>query len=227
MHFCISPVIANIYMEHIEHKAITTFHSPPSLWLRYVDDTFCILDKEHLTDFHQHLNSICSHIQFTKKMKHNSSLPFLDVLVTRDSCKENNIATHNSTLSTKVYKKPTHTDRYHHFTSHHPKHQKPTVAKTLLKIVDTHITNENYKHSELQNIRSTLQNNGFQPELPFRTSTKPRSRDTQYKHFTSIPRYVGKIRRILIEACRSQKDASRLRSTGSTEQSMSYCAVNA
>ena len=46
---CISPIIANIYMEHIEHIAITTFHTPPSLWLRYVDDTFCILDKEHVT----------------------------------------------------------------------------------------------------------------------------------------------------------------------------------
>ena len=28
---CISPIIASIYMEHIEHTAITTFHTPPSL----------------------------------------------------------------------------------------------------------------------------------------------------------------------------------------------------
>ena len=27
MGFCISPVIANIYMEHVERKAITAFHS--------------------------------------------------------------------------------------------------------------------------------------------------------------------------------------------------------
>ena len=31
---CISPIIANLYMEHIEHTAITTFHTPPNLWLR-------------------------------------------------------------------------------------------------------------------------------------------------------------------------------------------------
>ena len=46
---CISPIIANLYMEHIEHTAITTFHTPPNLWLRYVDDTFCILDKKHIS----------------------------------------------------------------------------------------------------------------------------------------------------------------------------------
>ena len=35
---CISPIIANLYMEHIEHTAITTFHTPPNLWLRYVEE---------------------------------------------------------------------------------------------------------------------------------------------------------------------------------------------
>ena len=82
---CISPIIAFIYMEHIEHTAITTFHTPPSLWLRYVDDTFCILNKDHINDFHTHLHSKCSHIQFTIEKEHNFSLPFLDVLVKRNS----------------------------------------------------------------------------------------------------------------------------------------------
>ena len=87
---CISPIIANLYMEHIEHTAITTFHTPPNLWLRYVDDTFCILDKKHISAFHSHLNSVCSHIQFTMENEHDFSLPFLDVLVSRNVCKENN-----------------------------------------------------------------------------------------------------------------------------------------
>ena len=87
---CISPIIANIYMEHIEHIAITTFHTPPSLWLRYVDDTFCILDKEHVTASHSHLNSICSSIQFTMENEKNSSLPFLHVLVSRKVGNESN-----------------------------------------------------------------------------------------------------------------------------------------
>ena len=55
---CIFPIIANIFMEHIEHTAITTFHTPPSLWLRYEDNTFCILDKEHVTAFYSHCREI-------------------------------------------------------------------------------------------------------------------------------------------------------------------------
>ena len=120
---CISPIIASLYMEHVEHTAITTFHTPPTLWLRYVDDTFYILNKDHINDFHSHLNSICSHIQFTIEKEPNFSLPFLDVLVKRNS-RNGNTTTH-SFLSTTIYRKPTHTNRY---TSHHPKHQKITVA---------------------------------------------------------------------------------------------------
>ena len=127
---CISPIIASLYMEHVEHTAITTFHTPPTLWLRYVDDTFCILNKDHINDFHSHLNSIYSHIQFTIEKEHNFSLPFLDVLVKRNS-RNGNTTTH-SFLSTTIYRKSTHTNRYLHYTSHHPKHQKLTVAKTKL-----------------------------------------------------------------------------------------------
>ena len=110
---CISPIIACIDMEYIEHTAIT-FHTPPSLWLRYVDDTFSILNEDHVNDFHTHLNSICSHIQFTIKKEHNFSLPFFDVLVKRN-IRNGSITTHTF-LSSTIYRKPTHTNRYLHYT---------------------------------------------------------------------------------------------------------------
>ena len=172
-----------------------------TLWLRYVDDTFCILNKDHINDFHSHLNSICSHIQFTIEKEHNFSLPFLDVLVKRNS-RNGNTITH-SFLSTTIYRKPTHTNRYLHYTSHHPKHQKLTVAKTLLSRVNTHITDKTQKHSELQNIRNTLRLNGFPTRTTFLTSSRQQSHNTQYNHFTSIPYMQGtseKVRRILNEA---------------------------
>ena len=115
--FLLSPIIANLYMEHIEHTAITTFHTPPNLWLRYVDDTFCILDKKHISAFHSHLNSVCSHIQFTMENEHDFSLPFLDVLISRNVCKYiTNISQIHHSLQPNTKNPPTRTDTS---TTHH------------------------------------------------------------------------------------------------------------
>ena len=90
---CISPVLSDIYMKHVEQSAISTFPTRPILWFRYVDDTFCILDKSQTESFHQHLNSVCKHIQFTKEEECKSSLPLLDVVVSRS---DNSISTQNT-----------------------------------------------------------------------------------------------------------------------------------
>ena len=86
--------------------------------------------------------------------------------------------------------------------SHH-RNQKLTVAKTLLSTVNTHITDNTQKHSELQNIRSTLRLNGFPTRATFLTSRQPRSTNTQYNHFTSFP-YIQRtsetVRRVPNEA---------------------------
>ena len=53
----ISPLVANLFMEEIEVHAISTFTTPPTLWKRFVDDTFTII-KKNRDSFLQHLNSI-------------------------------------------------------------------------------------------------------------------------------------------------------------------------
>ena len=40
MGFCISPVVANIFMAYVEKTIINTFHTQPTLWVHFVDDTF-------------------------------------------------------------------------------------------------------------------------------------------------------------------------------------------
>ena len=78
----ISPLIANIFMEEFEVKALNSFPHPPSLWFRFVDDTFVINKEGHSQDLLQHINSQDPHIQFTVEPTQQNSLPFLDTLVT-------------------------------------------------------------------------------------------------------------------------------------------------
>ena len=66
----------------------------------------------------------------------------------------------------------------------------PNIRSSLLPIfhrINTHITDNKQKHSELQNISSTLRLNRFPTRTTFLTSRQPRSQNTQYYHFTSIP----------------------------------------
>ena len=78
----ISPLIANLFMKEFEVKALNTCHHPPSLCLRFVDDTFVITKAEHSQLPLQCINSQDLHIQFTVEPAQQGSLPFLDTLVT-------------------------------------------------------------------------------------------------------------------------------------------------
>ena len=95
----ISPIIANLYMEDFEARAIQSSPNPPSLWRRFVDDTFVIMKKGHKEEFLQHLNSVDKNIQFTSEEPGpEGALPFLDILIKPDQ---------EGRLHTTVYRKPT------------------------------------------------------------------------------------------------------------------------
>ena len=119
----ISPIIANLFMEDLETRALNTSEHPPSLWKRYVDDTFTIIKKDHKDTFLDHINSIDLSINFTSEdAKEDGSISFLDILI---------IPTENGKLNTTVYRKPTHTDMYLHWDSHHNIPSKYSVIGTL------------------------------------------------------------------------------------------------
>ena len=96
----VSPVVANLFMECFEHRALTFAVNPPWLWKRYVDDTFVILQQSQKEKFLQHINSVDPSMKFTREEpKDDGSMPFLDTLVTP---KEDGM------LTTCAYRKPTH-----------------------------------------------------------------------------------------------------------------------
>ncbi|XP_018562776.1 uncharacterized protein LOC108904627 [Anoplophora glabripennis] len=79
------PVLANIYMEAFEKKALESTTLKPKCWYLYVDDTFIIWPhgRNTVADFLDHINGIHPDIQFTMEVEKNAALPFLDVLVER------------------------------------------------------------------------------------------------------------------------------------------------
>ena len=100
----ISPIVANLYMEDLESKAIQSSPNPPSFWRRFVDDTLTIMKSSQVENFLNHLISIDHHIQFTKEeSRPYGSMPFLDILITPKE---------DGSLSTTVYRKPMHIDLY-------------------------------------------------------------------------------------------------------------------
>ena len=54
----VSVVVADLVMEDVESRALSTYPFPPQFWKRYVDDTCCALRSDLVDDFHRHLNSI-------------------------------------------------------------------------------------------------------------------------------------------------------------------------
>ena len=114
----ISPIVANLYVEDLETKAINS-----SFWRRFVDDTLTIMKSSQVESFLNHLNSIDHHIQFTKEdSRPDGSMPFLDILITPKE---------DGSLSTTVYRKPTHTDLYLQWDSNHTIISKYSVVGTL------------------------------------------------------------------------------------------------
>ena len=139
----LSPIVANIYMEHFEVEAIRSAPSPPQLWKRFVDDTFTILQSSKKEEFLEHLNSFDPKIQFTaEEQREDGALPFLDILVSPEE---------DGSLSTSVYRKPTHTDLYLQWESHHPLSAKYTVIGTLQHRANTISSNTQLLQKE-QNI---------------------------------------------------------------------------
>ena len=157
----LSPVIANLYMERLEENALQTAPLLPRLWLRYVDDAFviCPHGQDELQRFHKHLNGQHPNIKFTIEHEKENKLAFLDILVTRSETR----------LCTGVYCKPTHTDRYIPFHSHH--HRKTITGVLRCMYNRAHrICDSTSRKPELQHLQSVFQANGFPEDVVKRHS---------------------------------------------------------
>ena len=124
----VSPIIANLYMEEFEAKAIRT---APSEWLRYVDDTFVKIHEYFVNEFTEHLNSIDENIKFTTELETEGKLPFMDSSITLND---------DGSLDLTVYRQPTHAEQYLNFDSNHHLQHKRFVVRTLINRANCMVT---------------------------------------------------------------------------------------
>lgn len=75
----VSVIVANLVIEDVEARALSSFTPPPLFWKHYVDGTCCTLPERDLDNFLIHLNSIEPSIQFTCEQKTDGVLLLLDV----------------------------------------------------------------------------------------------------------------------------------------------------
>ncbi len=75
----VSPIVASLYMEEVECKALNSFRGTASShWCRYVDDTWVKIKTQKVQTFTEHINSVDINIKFTREDVKDNHLPFLD-----------------------------------------------------------------------------------------------------------------------------------------------------
>ena len=133
-----SSTTAKIYMQAYEHTVITTALHPPKVWERFVDDVCSTVKRAHLEKFFHHINNLHQNIKFTMEEESNGELAFFDTLLKRN----------NGEISVLVYRKPTHTDQYLNYSSHHQTSCKESVLSSLFNRAYSIITNKDDLHKE-------------------------------------------------------------------------------
>ena len=150
-----SPVVANIYMEYFEKRALGS-ELPISFtintWLRYVDDVLTIVKKGTRNSLLNHLNSIDPNIKLTiEPPNQQGAIPFLDTFPRPSGNK----------IITSVYRKPTHMDRYLDFNSNHPKSAKHAVVRALTDRAKNVCSSPELLAEEMDHLGKVLKYNNY------------------------------------------------------------------
>ena len=167
----LSPVLANIYKEYFEEMALGSTSLKPSMWLRYVDDSFILWPhQEDVQILLDHVNSIRPSIQFTMEKEQDNELPFLDVLVKRTE----------QGFRSSEYRKPTLIGLYLNFNSQHPYTLKKEIVRCLQHRAKTISSDTDAYQEEMISLRHNLHRNNY----PESITSAPRNLDRRIENNT-------------------------------------------
>ena len=129
-----------------------------------MDDASTTTKSDDTQTFLEHLNSVEPCIKFRIECESEGKIALLDSMVHHQE---------DGRLTTTAYPKPTHTDRYLSFSSHHPSMHKRAVVKSLTDRAAKIPTTKFDQIKEKQRIISTLQSNGY-PKCFILDASKPK-----------------------------------------------------
>ena len=150
-----APPYANLFMAGLEKRIFGNSGYHPYLWLRFLDDIFCIWTDglEKLQEFFKFLNAFHPTIKFTMNYSYRT-INFLDVQVSK----------RNSTLETDLYCKDTDRHQYLHAKSCHryvyKKHIPSAKAIRLRRIISDDIVLD----ERLKELETWFTNRGYNSE---------------------------------------------------------------
>ena len=167
----------------------------PIIYRHYVDDTFCpFLKQRACQPFLNHINKYHSNIQFTVEEESNNSLPFLDILIQKES----------NNFSTGLYRKPTFAGVYTDFSTLSPKNCKVKLISILVfrafnicsSYINFHSALVEIKHILAKNCHpSLLIDNVIKKFLNerFSPSSKPVNSDRNKQRAAFCIHYLGQL----------------------------------
>ncbi|XP_072381211.1 uncharacterized protein [Diabrotica undecimpunctata] len=199
---CLSPLLADIFMDHLESTHI--MKNPEILhWFRYVDDCLVFISgNSNSADLLlSKINQIHPNIKFTMELESSQSINFLDLTITRL----------NDHFDFSIYRKPTQTDHIIPLSSNHPMSHKYAAFHSYIHRLETIPLSQSNYQTELNILKQIASNNGYDPNLINKLINKRQlkllreaafPRDLTIKpHYASLPylqeRLSGDIRYIL------------------------------
>uniref|UniRef100_A0A8D9BPX0 Reverse transcriptase domain-containing protein n=1 Tax=Cacopsylla melanoneura TaxID=428564 RepID=A0A8D9BPX0_9HEMI len=151
----LSPIVADIVLDNLFDQILPEINSYCQLAIKYVDDTFLVVDETKIQYILDKFNSYHPNLQFTLEEEQNLSLPFLDITVIRNS---------DGSIVTCHYNKPTHSGRLLNFYSNQPYSYKLNCAKNLIKRTLS-LSHIKFHPQLVFEIKKTLEENRYPTKL--------------------------------------------------------------
>ena len=182
----LSPFLSELFMANLE-KELEEKGLLPEKWWRYVDDIFCIIKKDSLPVVLDVINNAHKNIKFTCERENEGKLPFLDIIVIRQTISPviSQTSSSDTPFKFEIYRKPTNTQRIIPNTSNHSFQHKMAAFHHMLHRMDSLPLSPEGREKELSHIFEVARLNGY-TERSVKAIINKRSRVNHRRTFTTL-----------------------------------------